>query len=849
MYLDFKKSLIYQAVKWGRNPIFRFAKFFKSLFFVSAFFCFLLFVFGTVNESFQDAILKKLLGGMILSLSFGFFFFILNLFFETKLQKPRPRYSISQVVSGEQDSNLADFLDFETAKVIFKSLRFAKKKKIEIPTGDALLYFLLNSKVEEMNFVFGRGGLDFKEIKNNLKKEIKELLTLKTKLKEDFEEIIIEAAKVSAKRGKEKIGVGDVLISFSNLHPLFKRFLVLNDFKKEDAENLTSWYERIEEKVAQLKRFWNYENLLKKGSMGRDWAAGYTITLDRFCTDLREYVKATNFREIIGHKKEISEVERILSKEEINNVLLVGEPGTGRKSIIEEISQRAFLGKSSKAINHKRILKLQLSSLIARVPSKEETESILDRSFAEAAKAGNVILVIDEFESFVGETEKAGVTNIAGVLSPYLPLPNFQVIAITTYQGLHQIIEKNPSLLNLFEKVEVSEISEKETLIFLEDFVPFFEKKYKKFITYKALREILTLSSRYLTQLPFPDKAFRLLDEAISFLALQKRDDVLTEKHIKKIVSEKIEIPLEEIEQKEREVLLNLEELIHQRIVNQEEAVKEVSSALRRARAEIKTRMAPIGSFLFLGPTGVGKTETSKALSEIYFGSERRMIRLDMSEFQSVEDIKRLIGSFEQEGFLTTQVRENPFSLLLLDEIEKAHPNVLNLFLQVLDEGWVTDGVGRKVDFKSTIIIATSNAGAELIREDIAQDKKLDIIKEELLDSLFKEGIFRPEFINRFDGVIIFKPLSKENLLSIAHLMLKKLKENLADKGIDFEITQELKEKIVEISYDPTLGAREMKKVIQDKVENILAREILSNKLKRGDSVKVEPETFSLIIS
>ncbi len=431
----------------------------------------------------------------------------------------------------------------------------------------------------------------------------------------------------------------------------------------------------------------------------------------------------------------------------------------------------------------------------------------------------------------------------------YLALSDFQIIAVTTYDGLHSIIEKNPSLNNLFEKVEVKEISEKETLHLLENYVPFFEKKHKKFINYKALREVLTLSSRYLTQTPFPEKALRLLDEAMSYLAVYTKDYVLREEHIKKVITEKTEIPVEELEAKEKKVLLNLEKLIHQRIINQEEAVKQTASALRRARAEVSLRKGPIGTFLFLGPTGVGKTETSKALSSIYFGSEKRMIRLDMSEFQNLEDIKRLIGSQHESGLLTTPVRENPFSLVLLDEIEKAHVKILNLFLQVLDEGWLTDGMGRKVDFKNTIIIATSNAGAEIIRQDIQADKALNIIKDDLLDYLFREKVFRPEFINRFDAVIVFRPLTKENLLDIAHLMLDKLARNLQDKGIRFEITLPLKQKIAELGYNPVFGAREMKRVLQDKVENVLANAILSGKLKRGKRVEVDPTNFELIIN
>jgi len=288
---------------------------------------------------------------------------------------------------------------------------------------------------------------------------------------------------------------------------------------------------------------------------------------------------------------------------------------------------------------------------------------------------------------------------------------------------------------------------------------------------------------------------------------------------------------------------------MHQRLINQEEAVKEVASALRRARAEVNIKSGPIGSFLFLGPTGVGKTETAKTLAAIYFGSESRMIRLDMSEFQNTEDIKRLIGTYEEPGFLTTAVKEAPFSLVLLDEIEKAHPNILNLFLQVLDEAWLTDGLGRKIDFKSTIIIATSNAAAEMIRQMVQQGKNADDLKKELSEYVLRQGIFRPEFINRFDAVVVFKPLSKENLLDIAKLQLTKLAKNLADKGITLEITKTLRERLVELSYSPQFGAREMKRVLQDKIENVLAKAMLSGELKRGKRVEVDPVDFHLIIS
>ena len=404
-------------------------------------------------------------------------------------------------------------------------------------------------------------------------------------------------------------------------------------------------------------------------------------------------------------------------------------------------------------------------------------------------------------------------------------------------------------ILSLFEKIEVRGVSGEETLKLLEYLTFSLEKRHKIFISYPALRQIIFLTDKYLPVLHFPEKAIDILDEAAVYVASLKKEKIVLPEHIAKIITEKTEIPVGQLQAKEKEILLNLEELIHKRIINQEEAVKEVSTALRRARSEISQRKRPMGCFLFLGPTGVGKTETAKALAENYFGAEEKMIRLDMSEFQNITDIARLIGSGTEPGLLTSSIRENPFSLLLLDEIEKDHPNILNLFLQVLDEGHLTDGFGRKVNFKNTIIIATSNAGYKVILGALKEKEGWQNIKQKLLDELFEKRIFRPEFINRFDAVVVFRPLSKENLLDIAELMLFGIKRKLLEKGIEFIITRELKEKIVELGYSPVFGAREMRRVIQDKVENILAEALLSGRLKAGSKIAVNPDEFKIIFN
>jgi ATP-dependent Clp protease ATP-binding subunit ClpC len=474
----------------------------------------------------------------------------------------------------------------------------------------------------------------------------------------------------------------------------------------------------------------------------------------------------------------------------------------------------------------------------------EEAEAFLEQIFSEIMHAGNIILVIDNFHHFIGGEKRPGVIDISGAITPYLPLPGFQVVAITSFEGLHERLEQKMSILSLFEKVEVREISGEETLMILEEHSLLLENRYKKYISFTALKETINLAEKYISK-PFPNSAISLLDEAMVYISPLKEKLVRPE-HIRKIVSEKVEVPIGEVEEKEKVILLNLEELIHQRIINQEEGVREISVALRRARAEISAQKGPMGTFLFLGPTGVGKTETAKALASIYFGSEEKMIRLDMSEFQSVSDIPRLIGSPGEEGLLTTEVKENPFSLILLDEIEKAHPNILNLFLQVLDEGHLTDGSGNRINFKNSIIIATSNAGYQIILEAIKENSESSKVKQKLLDYFFKEGIFRPEFINRFDAMVVFKPLSRENILKVAEMMLKKIEENLKEKNIDFIITQALKQKIAELGYDPTFGARQMKRVIQDKIEDVLATAILSGEIKRKDMIEINPETFKI---
>jgi len=802
------------------------------------------FLFVFLVEPAKQDLQRILLAVTLLSFSYTSLVFLLERFaIFLRNTKPQPL-----------DPNIAAFLSFETARAVTHATAFAARKKFSELTTTILLYTLLYEH-KELRFVFDRALLDQKDLLKSLRGTISKKPTSLVirrpsglEYEKDLQTALAESRIIAKTSNHERIRIGDLLVALAIHEPHFKQMLILHDLTEKDIHNLMLWQEKKDEEIAAAKKFWLKKNLRRLGSLGKSWGAGYTITLDTFSDDLSEAARLSNFPKAIGHDAQKEALERILSRQR-NNVLLIGEPGSGRERLIWDFASKSVLGEhKNQNLNYTRIVRVDIPFLLSRLESKEEVESVLDQMFQEIVQAGNVILVLEDFHSFIGEgkqEEAAAKMNIAAILMPYLRSPQFPIIAVTTYAGLHRYIEHDPSLLILFEKIEVLELSQDQTLNVLTETVPKLEHKYGHFISYPALKAAINFSIKYIQAIPLPKKAIDTLEEA-SILLASGEENILLPHHVAQLISEKTGIPVGEAEAGEREVLLKLEELIHQRIINQEEAVKEVASSLRRARAEVSSRKGPMGSFLFLGPTGVGKTETAKALAAIYFGSESRMIRLDMSEFQHVDDIPRLLGTEYQEGILTTAVREDPFSLILLDELEKAHPNVLNLFLQVLDEGHITDGLGRKVDFRHTIIIATSNAGYQLILQAIRENKNFSALKQEILDHLFQKGIFRPEFLNRFDAVVLFRPLSKENLLDIAELMFNTLKKNLDAKGIELIISEPLKEKIVELGYKPIFGARNMRRVIQDKVENALAQALLSRAIGRGDKVTIESDNFQV---
>lgn len=813
---NIKQTDIYRAVRLEK--LFLLLKFLRNASIIA--------VFGFIFLFFKDGI------GLYIDIAIILFAFILianNLksFFENYLKKVKNKKPLE--IAIEDEDNLLPYLNFNSVKYLTSSKALDQT---------SILKSFLKPKNQKIRFIMMRLLIDLEALK-------KDLESAEYKVRDDSADIIKEAGKIAVKRNSQIIKEGDIIASLAKTEPHLKEIITHSDIEESDFEKVNEWQERISNRLKKMKEWWSYENLLRIESLGSDWTAGYTPTLDNFSIDWTAIVKRRGFEDVVGHKEKVSQLERILSKKNAGNALIIGDPGVGKKNIIHGLIRKSIINRSAKEINGNRFIELDIVSLSASVTSFEQMEKILDQCFKEVIHARNVILIINDFHDFLGGKTKAGIVDVSGLIGNYLCSPYFKTICLTSYNGLHKYIEKKPSILAEFQKIEVEEMSKDDTIEVLENKVFSVEAENKKFIPFNSLKEIVEVCEKYIFDFPFPQKAINILEET----ALLKDSKVVMPEDVHSLVSEKTQIPIGKIRSQEKEVLLDLESILHKRVVGQEEAVKEISSALRRARTGVQTRKGPMGSFLFLGPTGVGKTETAKALAEAYFKSEEKIIRLDMSEFQRIEDIERILGSEKQEGILTTQVKENPFSLVLLDEIEKSHPNILNLFLQVLDEGYLNDYTGRKISFTNSIIIATSNAGYKTILRALEEDKEMPEIKKELLADIFEKGLFRPEFINRFDSVVVFKSLNKEDLHQIAGLQLDKLNKNLHSKRIKLIITEELKSKIVELSYNPTFGAREMKRIVQDKVENTLARELLKDSIPNGSSITIDPKTFKVLIN
>jgi len=647
---------------------------------------------------------------------------------------------------------------------------------------------------------------------------------------------------------------------------------------------------------------------------------GSTPSLNQFGRDLTEMAKEGKLDPIIGREKEIERIIQILSRRTKNNPVLIGDPGVGKTAIAEGLAQKIIEGNIPEILRGKKVVTLDLSSMVAGSKYRGEFEERLKNVMNEIREAKNIILFIDEMHTIIGAGGAEGAIDASNILKPALARGEIQAIGATTLDEYRKHVEKDPALERRFQPVMVGEPTKEEALMILEGLRDKYEAHHKVTITDEAIKAAVDLSDRYIADRFLPDKAIDLVDEAASkvriklftappdlkkleeeLAALDKekaeaislqnyeraaqlrdsmqslrqqledskkswsdkasfKDTVVSEEDIAAIVSSWTGIPVTKLAEEESKKLLNLEAILHERVIGQEEAVIAVSKAIKRARVGLKDPQRPVGSFIFLGPTGVGKTELSKALAEALFGDENAVIRIDMSEYMEKHTVSKLIGSppgyvgYEEGGQLTEKVRRKPYSVVLLDEIEKAHPDVFNVLLQILDDGRLTDGKGRTVDFKNTIVIMTSNVGVGTIRKQAVlgfststneREDAYDKMKSNVLEEL--KRTFRPEFLNRIDEIIVFHQLEEEHLKQIVELMLKSLFGRIREMDISIEVTDKAKLLLVEKGYDQAYGARPLRRAIQKLVEDQLSEEMLKGNIKPGANVLIDAEEDKLV--
>ena len=637
-----------------------------------------------------------------------------------------------------------------------------------------------------------------------------------------------------------------------------------------------------------------------------------TATLEQYSRDLTKLAAEGKLDPVIGREKEIQRVIQITSRRTKNNPCLIGEPGVGKTAVVEGLALKIVEGDVPETIADKRLLTLDLSGMVAGSKYRGEFEERIKKVIAEVKAAGNILLFIDELHTIIGAGGAEGAIDASNILKPSLARGEVQIIGATTLEEYRKYIEKDAALERRFQPVNVEEPSEDETVEILKGIRPAYEKHHGVKISDAALVAAVKMSSRYINDRFLPDKAIDLIDEAasktrlgvylkpdaiknledeISAMDAQKEAAIKEEayekageikkkqlkklekleklkekwendKHNKRmvvgeneiadVVSDWTKIPVKKLAMEESERLMNLEKILHERVVGQDEAVTAVAKAIRRGRVGLKDPKRPIGSFLFLGPTGVGKTELSKALADAMFGSENALIRVDMSEYMEKHSVAKLIGSppgyvgYEEGGQLSEKVRRNPYSVILFDEIEKAHPDVFNILLQVLDDGHITDSTGRKVDFKNTVIIMTSNAGAQNIispknlgfASDNSKEHNHAVMKERVMEEV--KSIFKPEFLNRIDETIVFHTLTKENIGSIVDILLASINKRIKEQmNMTIKLDEAARNYIIDNGYDEKYGARPLKRALQSKVEDELAEKILEGTFKSGDTVLV----------
>ncbi len=797
-------------------------------------------------------------------------------------------------------------------KVLEIARDFSEEHNYSFIGTEQILYGLIEEGEGLASKILASQGLTSDYVENEILK-IDGIMNTKTD-DVDFtpraKRIIENSARESKRMGQSYIGTEHILLSLMReVDSVAVRILI--DANIDPQKIFTDILKLLSEDSPVL----NYTDSNSENSM-KDLP-----TLNQYGKNLNQAAKDKKLDPVIGREKEIQRVIEILSRRTKNNPVLIGEPGVGKTAVVEGLAQMIVNNNVPEILKQKQIVSLDMSAMIAGAKYRGDFEERLKKSLQEIKKDGNIILFIDEIHTIIGAGAAEGAMDAANILKPLLARGEIQIIGATTINEYRKHIEKDAALERRFQSVMVDEPTKEDSIKILDGLKDKYEAHHKVKITDEAIKAAVELSERYITDRNLPDKAIDLVDEACSKVKLRsvtKPDSInKKEEELKKISKEKEEaiisqmfekaatlrdeekklkeeiddenkkwkkeesskevkiteddicevisswtnIPVSRLNIDEKEKLKKLEENLKQRVIGQDEAVEHLAKAIKRARLGIKDEKRPIGSFIFLGPTGVGKTELTKSLAENLFGDENAMIRFDMSEYMEPHSVSKLIGAppgyvgYEEGGKLTEQVRRKPYSIILFDEIEKAHPDVFNMLLQILDDGRLTDSTGRTVNFKNTVIIMTSNAGARNIVENHSigfaskEDSKKDYenTKEQVMDELKK--LFKPEFLNRVDDIIVFNKLDENSIEKISRILLNQFVTRLKEQNIAVEFTDNVVKYISKVGFDKAYGARPLKRAIQNNIEDKFAEEMLDNKIKSGDNVVIDYIDDNVVIS
>ncbi|MBA3757561.1 AAA family ATPase [Candidatus Saccharibacteria bacterium] len=723
---------------------------------------------------------------------------ITALWYRLDLTKPAP--------IAHPDS-LDDFLEPSLLASFKKGLPITPQVAWKVSTGQWQGRFLCNHLLLDMNSVIQTLGTE----------------------PQDMDIVWRRSVDLMESSQTRQVDAGTLVVALITTSNATRDLITKLNLKETDVLEVHAWLKRLSDYLDEPHPYF--------GGIGRDWAAGFTPTLDRFGHNISQSVeKGEGHYHTLAHADVLDGIIHSLSQGS-SGVALVGEAGSGKSSLIYALAQRLLKGQDQDLLYY-QIVTLNASMILSS--AKNDLENLILTLFGEAIHAGNIIIFLDDAKLFFGDG--VGAFDMSQVLLPVLQNKRLKIIAAFTPHDFQKLKSENEALASLISPVNIKEPSQDVVMDILEDTALTLEQRDKLLISHQAISEAYKLSGQYDQDLAYPGKAINLLEQATTY----SQDHILLAESVQQAIEKMRGVKVSKAGSAETDVLLHLEDLIHKRMINQKRAVEVVAAALRRGRAGVGNLGRPVGSFLFLGPTGVGKTELARSLAATYFGDENQMIRLDMSEYQRSDGVARLLDSgVDKSGSLIMFIRQQPFSVVLLDEVEKASDSVLNLLLQMLDEGQLTDSNGRVASFKNSIIIATSNAGSAEISKRVGAGDTLDKMEKPLIEELIAQGLFKPELINRFDDVVLFRPLDKKELAQVAEIMIQGVNKSLAEQNISVKLTDAALGAVVTAGYDPQFGARPMRRAIQKMVENSVAKKLLAGQVQPGTIITLDVKDLS----